>query len=234
MESGRGHGAVPHREVSRPHRGARPQGPGAARGPRDQPGRARDRRCARRGAQGRKGARPAARHPDPDQGQHRHRRPDDDHGRLAGAGGLDSGRDAFVAARLRDGGAVLLGKTNLSEWANFRSTHSSQRLERPRRPVPQPLRARPQPLRARAPARRAAVAASLLRGRGRHRDRRLDRLPVDNVRPGRDQADARPGQPRRHHPDRPQPGHRRPDGAHGRRCGGPARGDRRRRSRATP
>lgn len=34
-------------------------------------------------------------------------------------------RDAFVAARLRAAGAVLLGKTNLSEWANFRSTHSS-------------------------------------------------------------------------------------------------------------
>ena len=33
--------------------------------------------------------------------------------------------DAFIAARLRDAGAVILGKTNLSEWANFRSTHSS-------------------------------------------------------------------------------------------------------------
>jgi amidase len=34
-------------------------------------------------------------------------------------------RDAFVAARLRAAGAVILGKTNLSEWANFRSTRSS-------------------------------------------------------------------------------------------------------------
>jgi amidase len=34
-------------------------------------------------------------------------------------------RDAFIAARLRAAGAVLLGKTNLSEWANFRSTHSA-------------------------------------------------------------------------------------------------------------
>lgn len=34
-------------------------------------------------------------------------------------------RDAFIAKRLRDAGAVLLGKTNLSEWANFRSTRSS-------------------------------------------------------------------------------------------------------------
>lgn len=33
--------------------------------------------------------------------------------------------DAPVAARLRAAGALILGKTNLSEWANFRSTHSS-------------------------------------------------------------------------------------------------------------
>lgn len=34
-------------------------------------------------------------------------------------------RDAFIVQRLRHAGAVILGKTNLSEWANFRSTHSS-------------------------------------------------------------------------------------------------------------
>lgn len=33
--------------------------------------------------------------------------------------------DAPLVARLRAAGAVVLGKTNLSEWANFRSTHSS-------------------------------------------------------------------------------------------------------------
>jgi amidase len=33
--------------------------------------------------------------------------------------------DAPLVARLRAAGAVILGKTNLSEWANFRSTHSS-------------------------------------------------------------------------------------------------------------
>ena len=33
--------------------------------------------------------------------------------------------DAFIIKKLRDAGAVLLGKTNLSEWANFRSTHST-------------------------------------------------------------------------------------------------------------
>jgi len=34
-------------------------------------------------------------------------------------------RDAFVVARLRAAGAVVLGKANLSEWANIRSTRSS-------------------------------------------------------------------------------------------------------------
>lgn len=34
-------------------------------------------------------------------------------------------RDAFLVQRLRQAGAVILGKTNLSEWANFRSTRSS-------------------------------------------------------------------------------------------------------------
>jgi amidase len=34
-------------------------------------------------------------------------------------------RDAFIVERLRASGAIVLGKTNLSEWANFRSTHSS-------------------------------------------------------------------------------------------------------------
>ena len=34
-------------------------------------------------------------------------------------------RDSFIARRLRAAGAVLLGKTNLSEWANFRSSHAT-------------------------------------------------------------------------------------------------------------
>jgi amidase len=33
--------------------------------------------------------------------------------------------DAFVIRRLRDAGVVILGRTNLSEWANFRSTRST-------------------------------------------------------------------------------------------------------------
>jgi amidase len=40
-------------------------------------------------------------------------------------GEVTPARDAFVVERLREAGAVILGKANLSEWANFRSTRSS-------------------------------------------------------------------------------------------------------------
>ncbi len=43
-------------------------------------------------------------------------------GSLALAG--SAAKDAALVTRLRAAGAVILGKTNLSEWANFRSTHS--------------------------------------------------------------------------------------------------------------
>lgn len=39
--------------------------------------------------------------------------------------GTPASQDAWVAQRLRSAGAVILGKTNLSEWANFRSTRST-------------------------------------------------------------------------------------------------------------
>jgi len=39
--------------------------------------------------------------------------------------GSKPGQDSGVARKLRDAGAVILGKTNLSEWANIRSSHST-------------------------------------------------------------------------------------------------------------
>lgn len=44
-------------------------------------------------------------------------------GSLALEGNI-AAKDAFIISRLREAGAVILGKTNLSEFANFRSTHS--------------------------------------------------------------------------------------------------------------
>ena len=52
---------------------------------------------------------------------------DDDTATTAGSLALKdnvSHRDAPLVKRLKDAGAVILGKTNLSEWANIRSTHS--------------------------------------------------------------------------------------------------------------
>ncbi len=40
-------------------------------------------------------------------------------------GGVTPPRDAFVVARLRAAGAIILGKANMSEWANIRSTRST-------------------------------------------------------------------------------------------------------------
>jgi amidase len=45
-------------------------------------------------------------------------------GSLALEGSI-AARDAFIVERLRAAGAVILGKTNMSEWANFRSSHST-------------------------------------------------------------------------------------------------------------
>ena len=41
--------------------------------------------------------------------------------------------DAFIVSRLRAAGALILGKTNLSEWANFRSTASRSGWSAPQR-----------------------------------------------------------------------------------------------------
>jgi amidase len=46
-------------------------------------------------------------------------------GSLAMIGAPKPPKDSFVAQKLRQAGAVILGKTNLSEWANIRSNHST-------------------------------------------------------------------------------------------------------------
>ena len=67
-------------------------------------------------------------------------------GSLALEGSI-AARDAFVVTRLREAGAVILGKTNLSEWANFRSTNSTSGWSGRGGQVEEPVRARSQPVR---------------------------------------------------------------------------------------
>ena len=202
-----------------------PQGAGAAGGARDQPGRARDRRRARRRAQGRQGPRAPPRHPGAHQGQHRHGRPDERRRRARWRSWARSPPPTpFVAKRLREAGAVILGKTNLSEWANFRSTHSSSgwsgRGGQCRNPY--------------ALDRSPSGSSS---GLGRPRSRRASaRSAVGTETDGSIVSPSnncglvgvKPTvglvEPRRHHPDRPQPGHGGPDDAHRDRRRDPAGG----------
>ena len=125
-------------------------------------------------------------------------------------------RDAFVVERLRAAGCVILGKTNLSEWANFRSTRStsgwSARGGQTRNPY-----ALDRNTSGSSSGSGAAIAADLCVDRGRDRDRRLDHEPVVVLRPRGHQADGRPRQPQRHRSDLAQPGHGGADDAHGRR-----------------
>ena len=72
---------------------------------------------------------------------------------------------------------MILGKTNLSEWANFRSTKSTSGWSARGGQVRNPVRARPQSVRLELGHRRGDRGEPRGRRR-RHRDRRIDRLPV--------------------------------------------------------
>ena len=192
------------------YRGARSERTVVACRDRDQPRCARHRRsldAERRRA----GARSAAWHPDPREGQHRHGRQHGDDRGLARARrrivrrampSLSSG----CARRARH-----LGKTNLSEWANFRSTHDSSGWSGRGGQTRNPYALDRTPS---GSSSGSAVAVAASPGcRGRHRDRRLDHV-ASAACARRDQAHARPGEPQRHHSDRAHAGHRWTDGPH--------------------
>ena len=126
-------------------------------------------------------------------------------------------QDATSAARLRAAGAIILGKTNLSEWANFRSSHSvsgwSSRGGQTRNPY-----ALDRTPCGSSSGSAVAVAANLCAAAVGTETRWVHHLPVANLRHRGHQADPGPGEPGRHRSDCTQPGHRGPDGAHGRRC----------------
>ncbi len=130
-------------------------------------------------------------------------------------------QDAFLVTRLRAAGAVLLGKTNLSEWANCPFHAFDVRLEQPRRTNAQSLRARSQPVRFER-RHRCRNRRKPGYGRCRHGNRRQHHLPVRDQWSRRLEADRGVDQPARHHSDLGVAGHCGADGAQRRRCGGAA------------
>ena len=142
---------------------------------------------------------------------------------LARAGRQPGAARRAIVTRLRAAGAVILGKANLSEWANFRglvppavndARPPPQRLERSGRVHPQPVRPRLGPVRLELRARRSRPAANLCAiAIGTETDGSIV-CPAGQQRGRRPQADGRAGRPGRDHPDRPQPGHGRTDDPH--------------------
>ena len=105
-------------------------------------------------------------------------------------------KDSFVAQRLRAAGAVILGKTNLSEWANIRSSHSTSGWSGRGGLTKNPYALDRNPCGS-SSGTGAGISANPGRGRYWHGNRRLDRLSVVVERTGRDQADGGTGQPQR-------------------------------------
>ena len=127
--------------------------------------------------------------------------------------GVPVAQDAWVTQRLREAGAVILGKTNLSEWANFRSERSIERLEWAGRTNQKPLRARPQPLRLQCRVGRGGVGQLVRRGH-RHRNQRIYCVPLHHQRHRGHQTHRGAGGALGHHSYFAYPGHGGPDGAH--------------------
>ena len=137
-------------------------------------------------------------------------------------------RDAPLVARLRAAGAVILGKTNLSEWANIRSNHSISGWSAVGGQTHNPWALDRNPCGSSSGS-GAAVAAGLVRfAIGTETDGSVT-CPAVDQRHRRPEADRRARQPDAHRPDQPQPGHRRADDRERARSGRAA--DRHRRQR---
>ena len=131
-------------------------------------------------------------------------------------------RDATIVTRLRAAGAVVLGKANLSEWANFRGVVPppvtdgglylngwSARGGFTRNPYGLAL----DPCGSSSGSAVAPAANLCAIAIGTETDGSIV-CPAGKQRGRRAQADGRAGRPGRDHPDRPQPGHGRPDDPH--------------------
>ena len=141
-----------------------------------------------------------------------------------------TGRDAPLVARLRAAGAVIVGKTNLSEWANIRSNNSISRLERLWRPDPQSrMRSNRNPCGSSSGSGAAVAAGMVPAAIGTETDGSITCPAAINgivgFKPTR-----RPGQPHPCRADQPQPGHAGADDAQRARRRSGAERDRRHRS----
>ena len=125
--------------------------------------------------------------------------------------------DAFLVRRLRQAGAIILGKTNLSEWANIRSSRSTSGWSGRGGADAESVCARPQHLRLEFRVRRGRCGEPVCRC-CRDRDRRIDRESFIDQWPRGHQADGRAREPDRDHSDLAHAGHGGADGADRSRC----------------
>ena len=137
-------------------------------------------------------------------------------------------KDSFVAQKLREAGAVILGKTNLSEWANIRSSHSVSGWSGRGGLTRNPYALDRNPCGSSSGS-GAATAANLCGSPSAPKPTARWSARRRQWHCGH-QADAGPDQPLRHYSHRAQPGHRRSHGTNGARCRDPAHRAGRRRS----
>jgi amidase len=110
-------------------------------------------------------------------------------------------KDSFVVERLRAAGAVILGKTNLSEWANFRSAHSTSGWSGRGGQTRNPYALDRNPCGSSSGS-GAAISANFAAIAVGHGDRWFGGLSVVDLRPGGDQTDTGAAQPRGDYSDR--------------------------------
>ena len=207
------------------------------------PRRARRGRGARPRARRRPCPRAAARHPDRAQGQHPHHR-HADHRRRAGVRrprAAVRGHAHDEPARGRRGHHRQDGADRARQLGGRRADADARQLQRARRLRLNPYDPRRDPREATVDGRPALATGGSSSGIGTAASFWAANVGTEtsgsilspanqNMLVG-DQADGRPHQPLRHHPDHRRPGHGRPDGADGHRRGDPAR---RARGRARP
>ena len=135
-------------------------------------------------------------------------------------------QDSAVAANLRKAGAVIMGKTNLSEWANFRANPRNGRQTSGwsgrggQTNMPYFLDQNPS---GSSSGSGVSVSANLCAVAIGTETNGSIISPACHQRRRRPQADRRPRPTQRHRPDLAHAGHGRPDGPHRHGCRDPAR-----------